>query len=426
MLNMIFNSSKYNAEWNIKSLNQLGKFHRGKSTHRPRNDKELFAGGGYPLVQTGQVKKANLYLTEHAQEYSEFGLAQSKLWEKNTLCITIAANIAETSLLAYPMCFPDSVVGFNAYEDESSELFMHYVFTYIRKAIQNSTSGSIQDNINLDYLLGLKFRVPNKEYQDKINSILSSIDLKIELNERLSKELENKCSTIFEYWFLQYNFPSIENKPYQISGGTLKYDNIIMRDLPNYWNVCKLSDVESNIVTGKTPSKKVSDYFNGQIPFVTIGDIRGNMHITTTEETLTVAGANTQKNKYLPENSICVTCIASPGLVGITTAECQTNQQINSIIPRTVLYKNYLYFYLGKYFKSAKAKAGNTFANMSKGEFSDILLVKPDEATLSKFNETVDPSIMMIKELSLQTNELLRIRNWLMPMLMTGQATVSC
>ena len=117
---MIFNDTKYNHDWNLKTLNQLGEFNRGKSKHRPRNDKKLFVDGKYPFVQTGEIKAANLFIRSHTEMYSEFGLQQSKLWNQNTLCITIAANIAETALLGYPMCFPDSVVGFNAYPSESS------------------------------------------------------------------------------------------------------------------------------------------------------------------------------------------------------------------------------------------------------------------------------------------------------------------
>lgn len=186
---MIYNDSKYNQSWETKKLSQLGEFARGKSKHRPRNDSRLFEGGGYPLVQTSEIKEANLYITHHTQEYGEFGLKQSKIWDAETLCITIAANIAETALLSYPMCFPDSVVGFKAYEDISSEKFMYYVFDYIRRSIQNAASGSTQDNINIEYLTSLDFKVPNKKIQDSIVGILSSIDKKILLNQQINDNL---------------------------------------------------------------------------------------------------------------------------------------------------------------------------------------------------------------------------------------------
>ena len=186
---MIYNEGKYNQHWQTKKLSDLGTFSRGVSKHRPRNDERLFEGGGYPLVQTGEIKNANLYVTQHTQEYGEFGLKQSKLWDKDTLCITIAANIAETAILSYPMCFPDSVVGFTADKMQSSELFMYYVFDYIRHAIQNAASGSIQDNINIDYLTQLDFKVPSKEYQDLIVGLLSNIDKKIISNEKINDNL---------------------------------------------------------------------------------------------------------------------------------------------------------------------------------------------------------------------------------------------
>ena len=186
---MIYNEGLYNKHWQTKKLSELGSFSRGVSKHRPRNDKRLFDGGGFPLIQTGEIKAANLYITNHISEYGEFGLKQSKLWDTGTLCITIAANIAETAILSYPMCFPDSVVGFNAKKEETSELFMYYVFEYIKYSIQNAATGSIQDNINIDYLAALDFKIPEKKIQDKIVKVLSSIDEKIENNNRINDNL---------------------------------------------------------------------------------------------------------------------------------------------------------------------------------------------------------------------------------------------
>ena len=186
---MIYNGGKYNEKWDTKKLSDLGDFSRGVSKHRPRNDTILFQNGKYPLVQTGDIKQANLYVKEHSQEYSEAGLKQSKLWKKGTLCITIAANIAETAILDYPMCFPDSIVGFNAFENETSELFMYYIFEYISNSIQNAASGSIQDNINIDYLTSLEFKIPDILYQNKIVKILSLLDKTIINNQKINDNL---------------------------------------------------------------------------------------------------------------------------------------------------------------------------------------------------------------------------------------------
>ena len=105
------------------------------------------------------------------------------------MCITIAANIAETAILSYPMCFQDSVVGFRADEEKSSEIFMYYVFDYIRHTIQNAATGSAQDNINIEYLTSLDFKVPSKEKQDAIVSILYALDKKVLCNNRINDNL---------------------------------------------------------------------------------------------------------------------------------------------------------------------------------------------------------------------------------------------
>lgn len=141
-------------EWQYIALSNLGDLGRGKSKHRPRNDPKLFYGGKYPFLQTGEVKAAKQYITEYSKMYGEFGLQQSKLWPKGTLCITIAANIAETAFLGIDACFPDSVVGFTPYE--------HIIPEYIKYFIESQklrlwafAPATAQKNINLDTLENL-------------------------------------------------------------------------------------------------------------------------------------------------------------------------------------------------------------------------------------------------------------------------------
>ena len=414
------------VSWEITSLSELGAFSRGKSKHRPRNDAKLFEGGKYPLVQTSDVKAANLYITKNDSYYNDFGLKQSKLWPAGTLCITIAANIAETAILSYPMCFPDSIVGFNANPEKSSELFVYYFFEYIKKEIQKSASGSIQDNINIDYLSKMRIKVPEKEYQDKIVDLLSSIDKKILLNNQINQELEDMAKTLYDYWFVQFDFPDQNGKPYKSSGGKMIYNPELKREIPEGWEVETLKDFESKIITGKTPSRANSDNFGGEIPFITIGDIRGNTFIYSTSETLTDLGASVQQNKYLPEGSLCVSCIATVGEIGFTTEWSHTNQQINSIVFEDETNRYYLYLALKNYFENANAsaKTGNTFANMNKEDFSGIRIILPRNEIKNNFHKMTEPYFAQIKCLQGQNQELIQLRDWLLPMLMNGQVKV--
>ena len=135
--------------WEEKTLNQVATmFGRGKSKHRPRNDKKLY-GGNYPFIQTGDIRNCNHYITEYSQTYNETGLAQSKWWPRGTICITIAANIAETGILGFDACFPDSVIGL-VVDDKRAEMnFVEYLLQSFKARLQEKGKGSAQDNINL-------------------------------------------------------------------------------------------------------------------------------------------------------------------------------------------------------------------------------------------------------------------------------------
>ena len=156
------------------TLPELGEFGRGVSKHRPRNDSNLL-GGRYPLIQTGDVATSELYITSYTNTYSELGLKQSKMWKKGTLCITIAATIAKTAILAFDACFPDSVVGFIANE-KTNNVFVHYWFTFFQSILEAQAPESAQKNINLKILSELKIIVPKKELQDEFVTFVNQVN----------------------------------------------------------------------------------------------------------------------------------------------------------------------------------------------------------------------------------------------------------
>lgn len=157
-----------------KPLAKLGSLDRGRSKHRPRNDPKLL-GGPYPLIQTGEVSNAGLYITEYQNTYSEFGLKQSKMWNAGTLCITIAANIAQTAILTFDACFPDSVVGFIP-SDEIDAIYMHYWFSFFQKILDEQAPQVAQKNINLKILSELQVTIPSKEEQQEFVAFVKQTD----------------------------------------------------------------------------------------------------------------------------------------------------------------------------------------------------------------------------------------------------------
>ena len=183
----------------LEQLSKIGILERGKSQHRPRNAPELL-GGPYPLIQTGDVSNSNIYITTYNNTYSELGLKQSKLWEPGTLCITIAANIAQTAILTFKACFPDSVVGFIP-NNNTNVIFIHYWFGFFQKVLEEQAPQVAQKNINLKILSELKVILPPIELQNQFAAFVKQTDKsKLEIQKSLDK-LEILKKSLMQQYF---------------------------------------------------------------------------------------------------------------------------------------------------------------------------------------------------------------------------------
>lgn len=303
---------------------------------------------------------------------------------------------------------------------------VEYIYYLLKNLKLNEyKTGSGVPTMNRNHLHPLKIQafldIPT---QKSIAHILSTLDQKIAINNQINAQLEQMAKTLYDYWFVQFDFPDENGKPYKSSGGKMVYNDTLKREIPKGWEVKGSGEVEPNIITGKTPSTQNEEFFNGNIPFITIGDIRNNMFIFQTEQKLSKTGAESQSSKYLPKDSLCVSCIATIGLIGFTTQKSQTNQQINSIIFKNKYNGPYFYFYLKDYFFVGKAKTGNTFANMNKGDFANIKMIYPSSNIIEKFFQNIVYSFQKIKNLQKQNQQLAQLRDFLLPMLMNGQVGV--
>lgn len=184
----------------VSTLSNLGMLGRGRSKHRPRNDPKLL-GGKYPLIQTGEVSQSGLYIRNVSNTYSEFGLKQSKLWPKDTLCITIAANIASTSILTFNACFPDSVVGFISNKDKIKPVFLHYWFSFFQNIIESQATQVAQKNINLKVLSNLSVIHPPISLQNEFANFVQQVDKsKVAVQKSLNETQKLYDSLMQEYF----------------------------------------------------------------------------------------------------------------------------------------------------------------------------------------------------------------------------------
>ena len=253
---------------------------------------------------------------------------------------------------------------------------------------------------------------PRIDLQEKIVDILSAYDNLIENNQKQIKLLEEVAQRLYKEWFIDLRFPGHENVE-------------IVDGVPEGWQYKKLSSFGS-VITGKTPSTAKSQYYGGEVPFIKIPDMHKGVFPLVTEITLSLEGANSQKNKFIPKNSIMVSCIATVGLVNISVEDCQTNQQINSIVLADERSLYYLYFAMKdlKSLLDGVGSNGATMTNVNKEKFSNLSILYPDTLLLEKYYEYSKPLFDKILNLSKNISCLTEARDRLLPKLMSGEIEV--
>ena len=199
----------------------------------------------------------------------------------------------------------------------------------------------------------------------------------------------------------------------------------LKREIPEGWHCFRLNEIEPNIVTGKTPSTTDETNFGGDIPFITIDDIRKSRFVFQTTRTLSEKGAYSQLSKYIPIGSLCCSCIGTVGILGFVGKRGQTNQQVNTVVFENEHNKEYIYFSLGVYFSYANAKVGNILPNMSKEDFCQIPLLYPTKALVMEYHKKVEHLFNQIECLIANIEGHTKLRDSLLPLLMNGQVSVN-
>ena len=302
-------------------------------------------------------------------------------------------------------CSADVLV-FKAKENVSKE-YLYYVLAddEFFKYSMTTSKGTKMPRGDKTSIMNYPIKLPPLSTQQKIAAILSSLDDKIELNNKINTNLEQQAQDLFKNWFVDF-------EPF---GGKM----------PEGWKVGVISDF-GNVICGKTPSTKIKDYYGNEIPFITIPDMHNSVYACYTERYLSVKGAQSQESKNLPPNSICVSCIATPGLVVLTDRISQTNQQINSIVPNENVSLYYIYLTLKNLSETIKmlGSSGSTTSNLNKEQFSKIQITIPNNEVMKKFESFVQPMFEKIRSLQNEDYKLVTIRDTLLPKLMNEEIEV--
>ena len=240
--------------------------------------------------------------------------------------------------------------------------------------------GSVREIFDWDELCKVELPVPSIEKQRGIVTAYNTITDRIELKRKINDNLEAAALSIYKCFFVDY----------------IPFDG----SQPSSWKEVTVDDIASDVICGKTPPTADPQNYGGTIPFITIPDMHGSVYTTSTARFLSEKGASTQPGKMLPANSVCVSCIASVGLVCLTAEPSQTNQQINSIICKEQISPFYVYTKmttLNEYLKQLGA-GGSTTLNINKTLFGQIPILLPDEASMKEYHNNVEPLFSSIRE----------------------------
>lgn len=385
------------------TLDQLGGVARGRSRHRPR-DADFLYGGPFPFVQTGDVKRAGLYLRDYDQTYSEAGLAQSKLWPAGTLCITIAANIAETAILDIDACFPDSVIGFSADPEKADTRFVKYLFDAVLKMrFRSFTQGAAQDNLSQEKLLSIRFPVPDLSVQRRIADVLSNYDNLIENNRRRMELLEESARLLYREWLVHLRFPGHEHVT-------------IKNGVPEGWARQPLICC-AEIVMGQSPKSQFYNENGDGFPFhqgVTDYGFRFVTHRTYT----------TSITKRAEAGDILVSVRAPVGRINITPDPIVLGRGVAAVRSRTG-HQSFLFYALKSHFYAEDMiGTGAIFAATNKKELENQTILIPPSALLDEFEQQARVIDSQIALLTAQDAKLTQARDLLLPRLMNGEIAV--
>ena len=308
------------------------------------------------------------------------------------------------------------------------EPYFIYLFlqsNLFKKQTHKLISGSAQPQLPISVLETIRIPKYSKKQQKAIVNPIQVIDQKITLNNQINEELEAMAKTLYDYWFVQFDFPDENGKPYKSSGGKMVYNDQLKREIPEGWGVEKVSEI-AKTGSGGTPKSTTDEYYsNGTIPWINSGELNKSIIISTTNY-ITEFGLENSSAKLFPADSILIAMYgATAGKVSFLAFESSTNQAICAVTLDDNRLKYYFKFFIEDlYSHLVTLSSGSARDNLSQDMIKNLLMINPNDRVIETFFVLVDSYFLQITNNLKQNQELTQLRDWLLPMLMNGQVRV--
>ena len=403
-------------------IKDIGKVVTGKT---PQTSHPEYYNGEYMFVTPNELHRG-YRITSSEKRITEAGLNSIK---SNTIDgISVLVGCIGWDMGNVSMCFEkcasnqqiNSIINI---KELYNPYFLYYWFSTKKNYLFSIASVTRTPILSKGVFEDIEIPDIARLTQDKIVDVLLSIDKKIEINKKINDNLQQQLKLMYDYWFTQFDFPNENGKPYHSSGGAMAWDESLKRNIPQGWEVKPLSEL-CDILLGGTPSTGIPEYWNGNINWLNSGEV-AQFPVVNSAERITQKGLENSPAKLMPKGTTIVSITGNIRTSYLAIDTC-ANQSVVGVLEIDMMKYPFLYQYLSRLISRFTAiSTGNCQQHINKGAIEDALVVVPDNAVLTQYYQITTPLYESISKSALENQQLIQLRDWLLPMLMNGQATIT-
>lgn len=399
---------------------------------------EFFANSGKYIVLTpgNFYEKGGFKFTPGKEKYYSTEPLREYICSKGDLIVAMTEQseglLGSTAIVPSGDTFlHNQRIGLISHDTgKADRLFLRYLFstTMVRRQIRGGSSGTKVKHTSPERIYDVDTYLPPLPVQKQIGRLLALLDEKINVNNRLNAHLEDVARLLFDYWFIQYNFPNVSGQPYEASNGALELNTFLGRDIPKGWEHGTADDL-GTIVGGSTPSTKIKGNFATRgTPWITPNDLSenaGNKFITRGNQDVTDMGIRSASLRVYPAGTVLLSSRAPIGYMAIAREPVTTNQGFKSFIPNKGYPREYVYYAVKNILKTVvQYSSGSTFSEISGTVLKSVEICLPPKDLAKKFADEIKPIFDRQDFLEQENAQIEAARDWLLPMLMNGQVSL--
>lgn len=385
----------------------------------PSTKIDKYWSGSIPWLSVKDFCSVNKWVssTEKTITQEGFDNCPSSMLKKGDLILSARGTVGKIAMVDKNMAFNQSCFGLRAKKDFVTSDFLFYWFLNNQQIFKGAQQGNVFKSITLDFFEKTNAIIPPLQTQQKIAAVLSSLDDKIALNKKINAKLEAMAKRLYDYWFVQFDYPDKNGKPYKTSGGKMVWNEVLKREIPEGWEVGALSDI-ANITMGQSPEGS-SYNENGRGTIFYQGSTDFGIKFPT------VRMFTTEPARFAQKGDILMSVRAPVGAMNIANTDCCIGRGLSAMNSKigSITYLYYIMDYFRHTFEN-KNGAGTTFGSITKDELFELPVVIPDSNILKQFEFVVKPIFDKQMNIGFEIQKLTNLRDRLLPLLMNGQVEV--